>query len=175
VLANRGFVRVGLSANTPGFAVAAVRLGWALLGCQRYGAGTRLLILADAGGSNGCRPRLCKAGRQAEVADRYGLVVTVCHSPTGAAKWKPVEQRLFGPISTNWAGEPLRTVERRLALVRGTTTQTGLAVTAAVDEALYRKGVRVSDAQMKALKVRYHETCPQWNYTLSPRFDPTWN
>ena len=73
------------------------------------------------------------------------------------------------------AGEPLRTVERRLAFVRGTTTQTGLAVTAAVDEAVYRRGVKVSDAEMKALEIRCHDTCPQWNYTLSPRFDPTWN
>lgn len=175
VLANRGFVRVGLSANTPAFAVAAVRLWWALLGCKRYAASGRLLILADAGGSNGCRPRLWKAGLQGQVADRYGLEVTVCHYPTGASKWNPVEHRLFGPISTNWAGEPLRSVERLLAFVRGTATKTGLAVTAAVDEAVYPKGVRVSDAEMKGLKVRYHDTCPQWNYTLSPRFDPAWN
>jgi len=66
-------------------------------------------------------------------------------------------------------------VERLLAFVRGTTTKTGLAVTAGVDEAVYRKGVRVSDAEMKALKVRYHNPCPQWNYTLSPRLDPIWN
>jgi hypothetical protein len=175
VLANRGFVRVGLSANTPAFAVAAVRAWWALLGCKRYGGSGRLLILADAGGSNGYRPRLWKAALQAQVADRYGLEVTVCHYPTGASKWNPIEHRLFGPISTNWAGEPLRTVERLLAFVRGTTTRTGLAVTARVDEAVYHKGVRVSAAEMRALEVRYHETCPQWNYTLSPRFDPTWN
>jgi hypothetical protein len=66
-------------------------------------------------------------------------------------------------------------VDRLLAFVRGTATRTGLAVTAAVDEAVYRKGVRVSDAEMKDLQVRYHDTCPQWNYTLSPRFDPAWN
>jgi hypothetical protein len=70
VLANRGFVRVGLSANTPAFAVAAVRAWWALLGCKRYGGSARLLLLADAGGSNGCRPRLWKQRLQAEVADR---------------------------------------------------------------------------------------------------------
>jgi hypothetical protein len=175
VLANRGFVRVGLSANTPAFAVAAVRAWWALLGCKRYGTCTRLLILADAGGSNGCRPRLWKAALQEQVADRYGLEVTVCHYPTGASKWNPIEHRLFGPISTNWAGEPLRTVARLLAFVRGTATRTGLAVTAALDEAVYPRGVRVSSAEMQALKVRHHDTCPQWNYTLSPRFDPTWN
>jgi len=174
VLANRGFVRVGLSANTPAFAVAAVRAWWALLGCKRYGGAGRLLVLADAGGSNGCRPRLWKQQLQQQVADRYGLAVTVCHYPTGASKWNPIEHRLFGPISTNGAGEPLRSVERLLAFVRGTATRTGLAVTAEVDEAVYPKGVKVSTADMRALRVRHHDTCPKWNYTFSPRRATAW-
>ncbi len=134
VLANRGFVQVGLSANTPAFAVAAVRAWWLRLGCKRYGGHDRLLILADAGGSNGYRPRLWKKGLREEMADRYGLWVTVCHYPTGASKWNPIEHRLFGPISINWAGAPLRSLERLLGFVRGTTTRSGLVVTAAVDE-----------------------------------------
>jgi len=174
VLANRGFVRVGLSANTPAFAVAAVRAWRALLGCKRYGGAGRLLVLADAGGSNGCRPRLWKQQLQQQVADRYGLAVTVCHYPTGASKWNPIEHRLFGPISTNGAGEPLRSVERLLAFVRGTATRTGLAVTAEVDEAVYPKGVKVSTADMRALRVRHHDTCPKWNYTFSPRRATAW-
>jgi hypothetical protein len=171
VLANRGFVRIGLSANTPAFAVAAVRAWWARLGCKRYGGAERLLILADAGGSNGYRPRLWKEQLQAEVADRYGLEVTVCHYPRGASKWNPVEHRLFGPISINWAGEPLRSVERLLAFVRGTTTRGGLVVQAEADEQTYAKGVRVSAAAMQELEVRHHDICPQWNYTISPRHE----
>ena len=106
---------------------------------------------------------------QAEVADRYGLEVTVCHYPRGASKWNPIEHRLFGPISNNWAGEPLRSVERLLAFVRGTTTRSGLVVRAEADEQTYPKGVRVSDATMQELEVRHHDVCPQWNYTISPR------
>jgi hypothetical protein len=53
--------------------------------------------------------------------------------------------------------------------------RTLLTYAAAVDEAVYPRGVRVSSAAMQALQIRYHDTCPQWNYTLSPRFDPTWN
>ena len=67
-----------------------------------------VLLLADAGGSNSCRSRLWKWCLQERLADRYGLSVTVCHYPTGASKWNPVEHRLFGPISTNWAATPLR-------------------------------------------------------------------
>jgi Rhodopirellula transposase DDE domain len=175
VLANRGFVQVGLSANTPAFAAGAVRAWWRRLGCQRYGLFQRLLILADAGGSNGYRPRLWKKTLQEEVADRYGLQVTVCHYPTGASKWNPIEHRLFGPISINWAGEPLRSLERLLAFVRGTTTVSGLVVTAAVDERTYVTRVRVSDAEMAELKIRHHDICPQWNYTISPRLSYQWN
>ena len=70
-----------------------------------------MLILADGGGSNGHRPRLWKARLQERIADRYGLHVTVCHYPTGASKWNPVEHRLFGPVSINWAGQPLRSLK----------------------------------------------------------------
>ena len=80
--------------------------GWCRcrLGCKRYGAMTELLILADSGGSNGCRPRSWwKKGLQG-LADCYGLCLTVCHYPPGASKWNPIEHRLFGPISVNWSG-----------------------------------------------------------------------
>jgi hypothetical protein len=175
VLANRGFVRVGLSSNTPAFAAAAVRAWWVQLGCKRYSGQDRLLILADGGGSNGYRPRLWKKSLQEELADRYGLEVTVCHYPTGASKWNPIEHRLFGPISINWRGEPLRSLERLLAFVRGTTTRSGLVVTAGVDERTYATRIRVSNAEMEELKIRHHNICPKWNYTISPRLSHQWN
>jgi Rhodopirellula transposase DDE domain len=91
VLANRGHVTVGTSADTPLFAVDAIAGWWAKEGMWRHGGADMLLILADAGGSNGYRPRLWKLGLQEKLADRYGLMVTVCHYPTGASKWNPVE------------------------------------------------------------------------------------
>jgi hypothetical protein len=168
LLANRGHVCVGLSADTPAFAVASIRAWWARLGCKRYGSLTELLILADAGGSNGCRPRLWKWELQA-LADHFGLVLTVGHYPTGASKWHPVEHRLFGPISINWGGEPLRTLETMTGLIRGTTTSTGLQVSATVDSRTYPTKVKVSKAQMASLNLQRHKVCPQWNYTIRPR------
>ena len=168
VLANRGHVCVGTSADTPAFAVASIRQWWVRLGCKRYDAGTPLLILADAGGSNGCRPRLWKWQLQ-ELADAYGLRLTVGHYPTGASKWNPVEHRLFGPISVNWSGEPLRSVPRMLGLIRGTTTVSGLVVSASADDRVYPKKVKVSDAQMGVLNLQRQATCPQWNYTINPQ------
>jgi hypothetical protein len=169
VLANRGHVCVGNSADTPAFAVASIRGWWVRLGCKRYDAETPLLILADAGGSNGCRPRLWKWELQG-LADAYGLRLTVGHYPTGASKWNPIEHRLFGPISVNWSGEPLRSVPRMLGLIRGTTTVSGLVVSASADERVYPKKVKVTDAQMGGLNLQRQATCPQWNYTINPRW-----
>ena len=162
-----GAICVGTSADTPAFAVEAIRSWWARYGCRRYRGADELLILADGGGSNGHRPRLWKARLQEQLADRYGLHVTVCHYPTGASKWNPVEHRLFGPISVNWAGRPLRSLEVMPGWIRGTEGG-GAGVTTSLDERPTRK-VKVSDEEMEPLHLHRHETCPEWNYTISPR------
>ncbi|MEJ2265125.1 MAG: ISAzo13 family transposase [Anaerolineales bacterium] len=113
-----GWVYVGQSADTPQFAVEAIAQWWQTIGRELFPTAPQLLILGDAGGSNGYRPRLWKQQLQEQLADRLRLAVTVCHYPTGASKWNPVEHRLFGPISVNWAGIPLRTFQTMLALIR---------------------------------------------------------
>ena len=153
VLANRGHVIVGTSADTPQFAAEAVARWWGRIGCRRYRGANELLILADAGGSNGYRPRLWKRCLQELLADRYELHVTVCHYPSGASKWNPVEHRLFGPISINWAGEPLRTPEVLLGFLRGTTATTGLEVTAECWARSYTRGLKVSATEMQDLGI----------------------
>jgi Rhodopirellula transposase DDE domain len=169
---NRGFVRVGTSADTPAFAVGAIRSWWEQEGRIAYGDARGLLVLADAGGSNSCRARLWKQQLQEQLCDAHGLTVTVCHYPTGCSKWDPVEHRLFGPISLNWAGHPLRSWDTILAYLRGTTTTGGLRVTAELHARVYPTGHRVSDQEFAALNLEPHAVCPQWNYTLRPRPRP---
>ena len=57
---NAGWVSVGDSADTAEFAVESIRRWWNTLGRDRFPTATRLLITADAGGSNGYRPRAWK-------------------------------------------------------------------------------------------------------------------
>jgi hypothetical protein len=166
---NHGAVYVGTSGDTPEFAVVAITLWWEHIGRVVYPQASRLLILADAGGSNGCRPRLWKEPLQSQVSDRLGLHVTVCHYPTGCSKWNPIEHRLFSHISLNWVGQPLRTLETTLRSIRDTTTTTGLGGTASLLKGVYRTGKHVADAVMKTLSVEHHAVCPQWNYTIHPR------
>ncbi len=166
---NLGYVYVGQSVDTPQFAVEVIAQGWQTIGRKLFPTAPRLLILGDAGGSYGYRPRMWKQQLQEQLADQLGLEVTVCHYPTGASKWNPVEHRLFGPISVNWAGIPLRTFETMLALIRGTTNQSGMKVEAFLADKVYPKGLKVANEVMESLKIERHSTCPKWNYTIRPR------
>jgi hypothetical protein len=170
---NRGLVAVGQSADTPRFAVTAISHWWAEEGRVAYPTADRLLVLADAGGSNNCRARRWKQQLQEQLADRFGLAVTVGHYPTGCSKWNPIEHRLFGPISTNWAGQPLRSWEGLLGWIRGTTTATGLTVRADLLPGSYPTGETVTDEEMASLQLEPHAICPTWNYTIRPRSHPT--
>ncbi|MGI0014741.1 MAG: ISAzo13 family transposase [Nitrososphaera sp.] len=168
---NRGYVYVGASADTPEFAVNVIARWWQQEGHATYPNAEEILILADAGGSNGCRPRVWKQQIQEQLCDRLGLHVTVCHYPTGCSKYNPIEHRLFSQISINWAGKPLRTFETMLGYIRHTVTTTGLRVKAFLFDGLYEIGKRVSDAEMKTLNLEHHPVCSNWNYTIRPRLD----
>ena len=168
---NEGAVDVGASADTPELAVTAMAHWWEQSGRAADPQAPQLLILADAGGRTGCRPRVWKAPLQSQVSDGLSLSVTVCHDPTGGSKWNPIEHRWFGQISRNWAAQPLRTFETMLGYVRDTTTTTGLRVTASLLAGVYHTGKRVADAVMKALHVEHHPVCPQWNYPIHPRVE----
>jgi hypothetical protein len=166
---NEGHVTVGTSNDTSEFAVTAIANWWEQRGCHIYPRIDELLILADCGGTNGCRARAWKLNLQAKLCDEFGLRVTVCHYPPGCSKWNPVERRLFSQISMNWEGRPLRTLSIMLGYIRGTTTITGLKVEAYLDESIYRKGPKVSVEEMNGVNLAPHETNSTWNYTLGPR------
>jgi hypothetical protein len=80
---------------------------------------------------------------QRTLCDKLGLTVTVCHYPPGCSKWNPIERRLFSQISINWSGVPLRSLEIMLGYIRGTTTRTGLRVSARLDKRTYQRGQKV--------------------------------
>ena len=58
--ANTGTVFVGTTADTPAFAVDCIEKWWRTEGRKCYPEAATLQILADSGGSNGCRPRAWK-------------------------------------------------------------------------------------------------------------------
>ena len=165
-----GFVNVGTDHDTAQFAVESVRRWWQAIGKDRYPGAARLLITADAGGSNGYRPRAWKAGLAALATDT-GLEITVCHFPPGTSKWNKIEHRLFCHITRTWRGRPLTSYQVVVNTIAATATSTGLTVTAVLDENSYPTGAEVSDAQMQHLEDRVitrHAFHGDWNYAILP-------
>ena len=134
-----------------------------------YRDASELLVLADSGGSNAPRIRCFKYALQTRLADPHHLKVTVCHYPSGASKWNPIDHRLFSEISKNWAGHPLRSYQTILNHIRTTTTDTRLCVTAQLVDQEYPKGVKISDAQFASIALQPHQVQPLRNYTICPR------
>ena len=173
ITANAGWVNVGTDHDTAAFAVESVRRWWKAAGHEEYPQARRLLITADAGGSNGYRTRAWKA-ELAALAVETGLEVTVCHFPPGTSKWNKVEHRLFSHITMNWRGRPLASHEVVVNTIAATTTRTGLKVRAELDDGQYPTGAEVSDAQMKALPLDRHDWHGDWNCTLRPHEHGNW-
>jgi len=103
---DRAVVNVGVTHDTAEFAVESIRRWWKLCGRTRKQRARRILICAEAGGSNSSRSRTWKRNLQ-ELADEPGTAITVCHYPPGTSKWNKIEHRLFSFISLTWKGRPL--------------------------------------------------------------------
>ena len=168
VAANAGWVSVGTDHDTAAFAVESIRRWWKAAGRGDYPRARRLLITADAGGSNSYRTRAWKA-ELAAFALEAGLAVTVCHFPPGTSKWNKIEHRLFSHITMNWRGRPLASHEVIVNTIAATTTRGGLRVRAELDPGSYPPGAKVSDEQMASLPLDHHHWHGDWNYTLRPQ------
>lgn len=164
---NRGWVSVGIDHDTAAFAVASLRSWWTNEGRAAYPDSIRLLICADAGGSNSYRNRLWKLELSRLAADT-GITITVCHFPPGTSKFNKIEHRLWSQVTSNWRGQPLTSREVVVSLIGATTTRTGLSVHAELDEASYPAGIKVSDDQMADVRKLLvpHDFHGDWNYTL---------
>ena len=79
---NAGFVNVGTGGNTAALAVESIRRWHAMVGKDAYPRARRLLVVCDAGGSNGYAGHGWKAGL-ADPAAETGTDITVAHFPPG--------------------------------------------------------------------------------------------
>ena len=165
---NKGFVNVGVSHDTAEFAVESLRRWWRMVGRRWYPDANRLLLCADAGGSNGTKNRAWKYFLQ-KWTDEDSLRVTVYHYPPGTSKWNKIEHRMFSFISMNWKGRPLVDYQTVVSLIGATATKTGLRVRAMLDRREYVAGLKIDDKEMEQLNVKEHPLHPQWNYTIEPR------
>jgi hypothetical protein len=168
---DEGWVSVGDVADTAEFAVESIRRWWNQMGRDRFPDADRLLITADAGGSNGYRVRAWKV-ELARLAAETGLRITVCHYPPGTSKWNRIEHRMFSFITTNWRGRPLTSLRTIIELISATATTTGLTIQAAHDPNWYPTGVKITDTQLAAVPLEPHDFHGEWNYTIGVQSIP---
>jgi hypothetical protein len=166
--ANAGWVSVGIDHDTAQFATETISRWWERMGRFVYPGATELLVTADAGGSNGSRTRLWKVSLQG-LADQIGVRISVCHFPPGTSKWNKIEHRMFCHITENWRGKPLISRAVIVNLIGSTKTATGLRIEAELDTNSYEAGIKVSDDDLAAVKMKKHRFHGDWNYTISPR------
>ena len=164
---NEGWVSVGDTADTAEFAVESIRRWWRTMGAERFPTATRLLITADAGGSNGYRVRAWKV-ELAKLAAETGLEITVCHYPPGTSKWNKIEHRMFSFITINWRGRPLVSYRTIVELIAATATTKGLRIRAERDTQPYQTGIKITNAQLSAVPLTPHDWHGDWNYTITP-------
>jgi transposase len=165
---NSGWINIGISSDTAEFAVDSIKYWWRKIGRKRYSKSNKLLICADAGGSNGYRSRLWKKTLQ-EFCDSEKIQISICHFPPGTSKWNKIEHRLFSFISINWRGKPLLTYQTIINLITSTKTKTGLIVQARLNKKIYKKGIKVSKKEMQCLNIIKDKFHGEWNYTIKPR------
>lgn len=167
IMRNKGWVNVGLSADTAEFSVGSIGRWWEGMGKKAYPDAKKLFINADGGGSNGYRVRLWKTELQ-KLATKTDLVIHISHFPPGTSKWNKIEHRMFSFISKNWRGKPLLDMATVVNLISSTKTEKGLEIKACIDYNTYEKGIKVSDEELDAVKLKKEEFHGEWNYIISP-------
>ncbi len=165
--ADEGWVSVGTDHDTARFAAQTILTWWERMGRTRCPDATELLVTADGGGSNSSRCRLWKVALQ-ELADATGLTIHVSHFPPGTSKWNKIEHRMFCHVTQNWRGRHLVSHDVIVDLIGATTTKGGLKVNAALDTATYESGIKVTDAELEAVRIKREDFHGEWNYSIEP-------
>jgi hypothetical protein len=64
-----------------------------------------------------------------------------------------IEHRLFRFVARNWRGQPLVSRQAVVSLIGATTSTAGLKVYAELDENLYERAIKITDAQLPAVSL----------------------
>lgn len=164
---NKGWVNVGITKDTAGFAVQSIRNWWYKMGVYYHNNASSLLITADGGGSNSSKGKLWKYELQ-KFANETGMEIEVAHFPPGTSKWNKIEHRLFSYISKNWRGKPLVSYEVVVQLIGSTKTANGLEVECELDKEDYETGIMIKESQMEEINLFGSQFHGEWNYKIMP-------
>jgi hypothetical protein len=164
---NKAHVNIGTSSETAEFVCDSLKNWWLNHGKEDYQTANEILIFCDAGGANSYRHHVFKIELQ-RLANEINMPVKVVHYPPYTSKWNPIEHRVFPHITRALNGVPLNTITEAKSRIESTKTKTGLTVTANVIQKTYETGKKIAKDFMQNIKIKFGESVPKLNYTISP-------
>ncbi len=164
---NEGYVSLGNSPETAGFAVDNLEWWWEHFGKYEYPKAARILILCDSGGANGHRHHLFKKCLQ-NFARKIGRKLVICHYPPYCSKYNPIERRLFAQVHRTISEVRLTDLEQVKELISKTRTQSGLRVEVRVNRKYYPLKQPSLAEEIDQKRLLRHPTMPNLSYTILP-------
>lgn len=164
---NKAYINIGVSLETAEFICDSLKNWWYQHGKQAYQKANEIVILCDAGGANSYRHHIFKVELQ-KLVNEINLPLKIVHYPPYTSKWNPIEHRVFPHVTRALEGIPLNSVDEAKKYIESATTKTGLTVLADIISKTYEKGKKIAKDYLDHLKIKYDESIPQLNYTISP-------
>jgi hypothetical protein len=166
--ANKGFITIGTSAETPAFVAESLGLWWNYRGRYDYPDADHILLLMDSGGANAARSVQFKH-EMLKLATQTKLIIRVAHYPPYCSKWNPIEHLFFPHVTRSLQGVYLDSPETmRKYINERATTSTGLETRAYILDKEFERGVKEAAPLPEGLPLEKHAILPQWNYTCHP-------
>jgi predicted transcriptional regulator len=164
---NKAYINLGVSAETAEFICDSLKRWWRNHGKKAYPKANEILIFCDAGGANSYRHHIFKSELQ-NLVNAINMKVNIVHYPPYTSKWNPIEHRVFPHVTRAMAGTPLNTIDDAKNKIKSAKTKTGLTVAVDVIQKTYAKGKKAAKNYMKNLKIKFADSLPKLNYTISP-------
>lgn len=164
---NKAYINIGVSYETAEFICDSLKNWWNNYGSKDYPKANEILIFCDAGGANSYRHNIFKVELQ-KLVNKINIPVKIVHYPPYTSKWNPIEHRVFPHVTRAIEGAPLNTVDDVKNKIECAKTKTGLFVVADVIEKTYEKGKEVAKDFMDRIKIKFGNSLPRLNYTISP-------
>ena len=164
---NKGYITIGTSAETAAFTCDNILWWWENYGIHIYGGCKQILILCDAGGSNGYR-RLSFKKELQRIATQIGVRIIISHYPPYCSKWNPIEHRLFPHVHRAMKGVVFSSYQLVKELIGKTNTSKGLSVVVRIVKVEYKTGLKCAREDIDNERILFHQDLPKLNYTILP-------
>lgn len=167
---NEAYITIGTSKDTSEFNCDCIKQWWENIGRVNYPSSTRILVLADGGGSNSSRYYIFKEELQ-NLSTDIELIIRMAHYPPYTSKYNPIEHRVFCHITRACQGVVFKSVELVNELINKAKTSTGLKVFSSILDKVYETGRKCSESFRNNMTILFDSFLGKWNYVVAPNFD----